>query len=231
MNRIIRFQSFLAALALIMGSCRDNTIAPISAQDKITTLVVQAESETQQIQTSIDLTANSISVENLALSADYFVDEHHLEDNSVLDSNDRNKPWRAECNAEFLKQQGFGQCLKNLSITDDQMDQLEDAIERYANKQRPILTDEFQQFVDLKSRFKDRIKLDIDSLQRGDIGETAFQNKMKVYQMEFTTDFSRQRNANKNLSMMSVNYRNVLEDLQVILSESQFKQFYLCHKR
>jgi len=221
----------IALMALALGSCQDNTITPVSAQDKISSLVVQAETETKQIQSSIDLTAKSISIENLALSPDYFVDEHHLYDNSTLDTNNNKEPWRKECNNAFLKQLGFAQCLKNLSLAEEQINKIEDALETYGNHQKPILSDEFHHFVDLKSRYNDQIKLDIDSLQRGDIGETAFQNKMKQYQTEFTTEFSRQRSANKNLSMMSVNYRSVLESFQNIMSESQFKQFYLCHKK
>jgi hypothetical protein len=223
--------TLIALMALSLGSCQDNSIAPVSAQDKISSLVIQAESETNQIQTAIDLTANSITIENLALSADYFVDEHHLEDIDPLDSTKNDKPWEKECNNAFLKQAGFAGCFKNLSLTESQRNQIEAVLETYGTQQKPILTDEFHQFVDLKSQYKDRIKLDIDSLQRGNIGDAAFQNKMKQYQSEFTTEFSRQRNGSKNLSMLSVNYRSALDGIKNILSESQFKQFYLCHKK
>jgi hypothetical protein len=54
---------------------------------------------------------------------------------------------------------------------------------------------------------------------------------MDQYQQDFIAEFSRQRNANKNLSMLSVNYRKALETIKSTLSESQFKQFYICHQR
>lgn len=219
------------AILFFASSCGDDSIVPPSATDKITALVVQAENETQQIQSSIDLTAASISIENLALSADYFVDEQHLEPLVKLDTSAQNHPWKKACNNDFLKANGFGQCLQNLNLSESQRETLEETLEDYANKQKPILNDEYQQFVDLKSQYQSRIAADIDSLQRGNIDNQTFQNKMKQYQTTFIDAFSRQRNANKNLSMLSVNYRSALETIQSTLSESQFKQFYVCHKR
>jgi hypothetical protein len=209
------YPSVLATIAIIaLGSCRDNTIAPVSATDKITALVTQAESETKKIQSSIDLTAAAISIENLALSADYFVNENHLKSLSSLDTNAQMEPWKKECNSEFLKERGFGRCLTNLNLN-----------------AQPILNDEYQLFVDLKSEYKERIASDIDSLQHGNIDNQSFQQKMDQYQQDFIAAFSRQRNANKNLSMLSVNYRKALETIKSTLSESQFKQFYICHQR
>lgn len=231
MKKVI-YPYFIAIAALIsISSCGDDSIVPPSSTDKITALVVQAENETQQIQSSIDLTASAISIENLALSADYFVDEQHLEPLAKLDTNDQKHPWRKECNNDFLKQQGFGRCLQDLNLTESQRESLEAALEDYADLQKPILNDEYQLFIDLKSQYSVRIATDIDSLKQGTIDNQSFQNKMKQYQTDFIDEFSRQRNANKNLSMLSVNYRNVLETIKSTLSESQFKQFYVCHKR
>jgi hypothetical protein len=231
MNRIIRFQSFLAALALIMGSCRDNTITPISASDKITALVVQAETETKKIQSSVDLTVNSISIENLALSPDYFVDEHHLKHFTLLDTQTRKDAWMKECNIDYIRERGFGKCLIGTDINPTQTVSLLETLKEYAAQQKEILNDEYRLFVDLKSHYRDRIAADIDSFVRAEIDESLFQQKMKQHQQAFLLEFNRQRSANKNLSMLSVNYRKVLEIIQSTLSESQFKQFYICHKR
>ena len=226
------YPSVLATIAIItLGSCRDNTIAPVSAKDKITALVAQAESETKKIQSSIDLTAAAISIENLALSADYFVNENHLVSLSSMDTNAQMEPWEKECNSEFLKERGFGRCLTNLILNAQQSVVLEKTLIDYAALQKPILNDEYQLFVDLKSVYKERIASDIDSLQHGNIDKQSFQQKMDQYQQDFIAAFSRQRNANKNLSMLSVNYRKALETIKSTLSESQFKQFYICHKR
>jgi len=226
------YPSVLATIAIIaLGSCRDNTIAPVSATDKITALVTQAESETKKIQSSIDLTAAAISIENLALSADYFVNENHLVSLSSMDTNAQMEPWEKECNSEFLKERGFGRCLTNLILNAQQSVVLEKTLIDYAALQKPILNDEYQLFVDLKSVYKERIASDIDSLQHGNIDDQSFQQKMDQYQQDFIAAFSRQRNANKNLSMLSVNYRKALETIKSTLSESQFKQFYICHQR
>jgi hypothetical protein len=231
MKRILHPIYLLAFLAISLVNCKDSSIAPVSAQDKITDLVLQAETQTRSIQTSIDLTAQCFTIENLALSPDYFVDEQHLDPFTQLDTLLNKQPWRKDCNNDFIKQQGFAQCLQNLSLTEDQSDKLEDAIENYATAQQPLLNDEFKRFVDLKSHYRDLIKPTIDSLQRGEMGNDEFQAKIKTYQSAFTEEFQRQRSGNKNVSMLSVNYRSVLESIQSILSESQFKQFYLCHKK
>jgi len=86
-------------------------------------------------------------------------------------------------------------------------------------------------FVDVKSEYKEKIASDIDSLQHGNIDNQSYQQKMDQYQQDFIAAFSRQRNANKNLSMLSVNYRKAVETIKSTLSESQFKQFYICHQR
>lgn len=221
----------ISLLIFILIGCRPNSITPVTAAEKISNLVIQAENETQEIQTSIDLTGNNITVENLALSADYFVDEHHLGSEFELDSNDTRKPWERECNPNFLREKGFGHCLQQVSLTEAQSETLRNCLKSYAAQQKPILIDEYEQFIDLKSRYTAQVKNDIDSLQRGELGTQSFQEKMARYQSSFKEEFSRQRNANKNLSMMSVNYRKALETIKITLSESQFKQFYLCHKR
>jgi hypothetical protein len=231
MRNITSLLNLAAFILLGLASCRENNIVPVSANEKITALVVQAETETKKIQSSVDLTANSISIENLALSPDYFVDEHHLSPLALLDTQTTREPWKKECNTEFLRERGFGKCLLSADINPSQTTSLVQTLKEYAAQQKEILNDEYQLFVDLKSHYKDRIAADIDSFMRAEIDESSFQQKMKQYQQDFLYEFNRQRNANKNLSMLSVNYRKALETIQSTLSEAQFKQFYICHKR
>ena len=186
------FNPFIQSLllwAFVLMGCNGGDTIPASSDDKITNLVVQAESQTNNFTTAVDLTHQKIVLENLSLSADYFVDETHFDTalGESKDSSNAKEPWQLSCENVRIISDGFGQSLAE---------------------------------VDLSAEEKAKIKIILDDYHR-----------IQSIENWFTENLKRERVVSKNAIHLSVNYRNTLEAIKQLLSEKQFKQFYICHKR
>lgn len=226
-------QSLLLWAFVLMG-CNGNDTIPVSSTDKITNLVMQAESQTNNFTTAVDLTHQRIVLENLSLSADYFVDESHLDTEKGEhkdSSNAKGEPWRLSCKNGKILSDGFGQCLSKVELSAEEKEKIEIILQDYHRLQSPLLNNQFEMIKRLNDSVEDRIEQAMDALNSGNSSMDSFQIHIQLIESWFIENLQRERVISKNAIYLSVNYRNTLEAIQQLLSEKQFKQFYICHKR
>lgn len=216
-----------------MMGCNDRTSIPASGADKITNLVVQAESNSYNAKTAVDLTHQQILLENLALSADYFVDETHINGGFCgrTDSSLVGEPWRLRCNLDELKTKGFGFCLSQLELTEQEKVQLGNILKDYHREQLPLIRSQFILIERLNDSVAERIERAVEELNSGNEPLDSFQCKIQGIEKWFCETLHQAQWVSKTALRMSVNYRNTLEAIEQLLPEKKFRNFYLCHKQ
>ncbi len=225
-------QSLLVWAFVLMGCNGGDTIPP-SSDDKITNLVVQAEAQTNNFTTAVDLTHQKIILENLSLSADYFVDETHFDTalGESKDSSNAKEPWQLNCKNAKIISDGFGQSLAKVDLSAEEKAKIKIILEDYHRMQSPLLKNQFELIERLNDSVEDRIEQAMEVLNLGNYTMDSFQIEIQSIENWFTENLRRERVISKNAIHLSVNYRNTLEAIKQLLSEKQFKQFYICHKR
>jgi predicted DNA-binding antitoxin AbrB/MazE fold protein len=225
-------QSLLLRAFVLMG-CNGGDTIPASSDDKITNLVVQAESQTNNFTTAVDLTHQKVVLENLSLSADYFVDESHFDAafGKSKDSSNAKEPWQLSCKNHRIISDGFGQSLAEVDLSAGEKVKIMVILEDYHRMQSPLLRNQFEIIERLNDSVENRIEQAIEVLNSGNCTMDSFQIEIQSIENWFTENLKRERVISKNAIHLSVNYRNTLEAIKQLLSEKQFKQFYICHKR
>jgi hypothetical protein len=104
-------------------------------------------------------------------------------------------------------------------------------LEDYHRMQSPLLKNQFELIERLNDSVENRIEQAIEVLNSGNCTMDSFQIEIQSIENWFTENLKRERVISKNAIHLSVNYRNTLEAIKQLLSEKQFKQFYICHKR
>ena len=227
------FTQSLLLWAFVLMGCNGNDAIPVSGIGKITNLVIQAESETNNVQTAVDLTHQKIVLENLSLSADYFVDEIHFDVQlgEHKDSSTATDPWKLSCKNGKILSDGFGQSLAKVDLSADEIVKIKVILQDYHRLQSPLLRNQFEIIERLNDSAEDRIQQAMDALNAGNCTMDSFQTEIQSIESWFTQNLQRERVITKTAIHLSVNYRNTLEAIELLLSEKQFKQFYICHKR
>jgi hypothetical protein len=227
------FRQCLFIGAVVLMGCNGKDSIPASNVDKITSLVVQAESDTYNTPSAVDLTHQQILIENLALSADYFVDETHFNPSlsEKPDSFTIMEPWKTRCKNDKLKSPGFGQCLANLELSAQEKESLVSLLREYHRVQLPLLRNQFEIIERLNDSVEERIELAVEELNAGNEPLDSFQLKIQSIEKWFCESLHKEQLVSKTAIRLSVNYRNTLEAIEQLLSEKQFRNFYICHKR
>ena len=225
-------QSLLLWAFVLMG-CNGGDTIPASSDDKITNLVVQAEYQTNNFTTAVDLTHQKIVLENFSLSADYFVNESHFDAalGESKDSSNAKEPWQLNCKNAKIISDGFGQSLAKVDLSAEEKAKIKIILDDYHRMQSPLLTNQFELIERLNDSVEDRIEQAMEVLNSGNCTMDSFQIEIQSIENWFTENLKRERVISKNAIHLSVNYRNTLEAIKQLLSEKQFKQFYICHKR
>jgi len=213
--------------------CNGGDTIPASSDDKIINLVIQAESQTNNFKTAVDLTHQKIVLENLSLSADYFVDETHFYAalGESKDSSNAKELWQLSCKNARIISDGFGQSLAEVNLSAEEKVKIKVILEDYHRLQSPLLRNHFEIIERLNDSVENRIEQAMDTLNSGNSSMDSFQIEIQSIERWFTENLKRERVISKNAIHLSVNYRNTLEAIKELLSEKQFKQFYICHKR
>jgi len=230
------FNPFIQSLllwAFVLMGCNGGDTIPASSDDKIINLVVQAESQTNNFKTAVDLTHQKIVLENLSLSADYFVNETHFDAalGESKDSSNTKEPWQLSCKNARIISDGFGQSLAEVNLSAEEKVKIKVILEDYHRLQSPLLRNHFEIIERLNDSVENRIEQAMDTLNSGNSSMDSFQIEIQSIERWFTENLKRERVISKNAIHLSVNYRNTLEAIKELLSEKQFKQFYICHKR
>ncbi len=230
------FNPFIQSLllwAFVLMGCNGGDTIPASSDDKITNLVVQAEYQTNNFTTAVDLTHQKIVLENLSLSADYFVNESHFDAalGESKDSSNAKEPWQLNCKNAKIISDGFGQSLAKVDLSAEEKEKIKVILEDYHRMQSPLLKNQFELIERLNDSVEDRIEQAMEVLNSGNCTMDSFQIEIQSIENWFTENLKRERVISKNAIHLSVNYRNTLEAIKQLLSEKQFKQFYICHKR
>ena len=230
------FNPFIQSLllwAFVLIGCNGGDTIPASSDDKITNLVVQAESQTNNFKTAVDLTHQKIVLENLSLSADYFVDETHFYAalGESKDSSNAKEPWQLSCKNARIISEGFGQSLAEVDLSAEEKVKIKVILEDYHRLQSPLLRNHFEIIERLNDSVENRIEKAMAVLNSGNSSMDSFQIEIQSIERWFAENLKRERVISKNAIHLSVNYRNTLEAIKQLLSEKQFKQFYICHKR
>ena len=230
------FNPFIQSLllwAFVLMGCNGGDTIPASSDDKITNLVVQAESQTNNFRTAVDLTHQKIVLENLSLSADYFVDESHFDAalGEIKDSSNTKEPWQLSCKNARIISEGFGQSLAEVDLSAEEKVKTKVILEDYHRLQSPLLRNHFEIIERLNDSVENRIEQAMALLNSGNSSMDSFQIEIHSIERWFAENLKRERVISKNAIQLSVNYRNTLEAIKQLLSEKQFKQFYICHKR
>ena len=230
------FNPFIQSLllwAFVLMGCNGGDTIPASSDDKITNLVVQAESQTNNFTTAVDLTHQKIVLENLSLSADYFVNESHFDAalGESKDSSNAKEPWQLNCKNAKIISDGFGQSLAKVDLSAEEKAKIKIILEDYHRMQSPLLKNQFELIERLNESVEDRIEQAMEVLNSGNCTMDSFQIEIQSIENWFTENLKRERVISKNAIHLSVNYRNTLEAIKQLLSEKQFNQFYICHKR
>jgi hypothetical protein len=230
------FNPFIQSLllwAFVLMGCNGGDTIPASSDDKITNLVVQAESQTNNFRTAVDLTHQKIVLENLSLSADYFVDESHFDAalGEIKDSSNTKEPWQLSCKNARIISDGFGQSLAEVDLSAEEKVKTKVILEDYHRLQSPLLRNHFEIIERLNDSVENRIEQAMALLNSGNSSMDSFQIEIHSIERWFAENLKRERVISKNAIHLSVNYRNTLEAMKQLLSEKQFKQFYICHKR
>ena len=225
-------QSLLLWAFVLMG-CNGGDTIPASSDDKITNLVVQAEYQTNNFTTAVDLTHQKIVLENFSLSADYFVNESHFDAalGESKDSSNAKEPWQLNCKNAKIISDGFGQSLAKVDLSAEEKEKIKVILEDYHRMQSPLIKNQFELIERLNDSVEDRIEQAMEVLNSGNCTMDSFQIEIQSIENWFTENLKRERVISKNAIHLSVNYRNTLEAIKQLLSEKQFKQFYICHKR
>lgn len=230
------FNPFIQSLllwAFVLMGCNGGDTIPASSDDKITNLVVQAESQTNNFTTAVDLTHQKIVLEHLSLSADYFVNESHFDAalGESKDSSNAKEPWQLNCKNAKIISDGFGQSLAKVDLSAEEKARIKIILDDYHRMQSPLLKNQFELIERLNDSVEDRIEQAMEVLNSGNCTMDSFQIEIQSIENWFTENLKRERVISKNAIHLSVNYRNTLEAIKQLLSEKQFKQFYICHKR
>ena len=143
------FNPFIQSLllwAFVLMGCNGGDTIPASSDDKITNLVVQAESQTNNFTTAVDLTHQKVVLENLSLSADYFVDESHFDAafGKSKDSSNAKEPWQLSCKNHRIISDGFGQSLAEVDLSAGEKVKIMVILEDYHRMQSPLLRNQFE---------------------------------------------------------------------------------------
>jgi hypothetical protein len=224
--------SLLFCVTGLIG-CNGNDNIPASSADKITNLVVQAETQTNNFSTAVDLTHQKIVVENLSLSADYFVDESLFSTarGNGNDSLSMMEPWRSGCKTGTQLTDGFGQSLAKVDLSVEEKEKIKMILQDYHSMQAPLLRNQFELIERLNDSVEDRIEQALEVLNSGNCTMDSFQTEVHSIESWFIQNLQRERLITKTAIHLSVNYRNTLEAIEQLLSEKKFKQFYIYQKR
>ncbi len=223
-----RYILSLAIIFFSMVGCERDKNLPYSSEEKIDILLHQAETESMDILPTINLSVPGISVENLSLSADYLV---KVENFTGLVSYDLSDEWDAECVDQIIENTGFTCCLKKQEITKNQYEELCVSMKLYHSNQIPILKNEFESLRTLNDSTSLKIQSAIDSMQSKAYTKDQFQDAINQLCDTYKEQLVTHRIASKNLSRLSIQYRDMLNNIRRILDEKQFSSFYRCHKK
>jgi hypothetical protein len=166
------FNPFIQSLllwAFVLMGCNGGDTIPASSDDKITNLVVQAESQTNNFTTAVDLTHQKIVLENLSLSADYFVNESHFDAalGESIDSSNAKEPWQLNCKNAKIISDGFGQSLAKVDLRAEEKAKIKIILEDYHRMQWPLLKNQFELIERLNDSVEDRIEQAMEVLNSG----------------------------------------------------------------
>ena len=147
------------------------------------------------------------------------------------DSSNAKEPWQLNCKNAKIISDGFGQSLAKVDLSAEEKARIKIILDDYHRMQSPLLKNQFELIERLKDSVEDRIEKSMEVLNSGNCTMDSFQIEIQSIENWFTENLKRERVISKNAIHLSVNYRNTLEAIKQLLSEKQFKQFYICHKR
>jgi hypothetical protein len=161
------------------------------------------------------------------------VDESHFNDalGESKDSSNAKEPWQLSCKNARIISEGFGQSLAEVDLSAEEKVKTKVILEDYHRLQSPLLRNHFEIIERLNDSVENRIEQAMALLNSGNSSMDSFQIEIHSIERWFAENLKRERVISKNVIHLSVNYRNTLEAMKQLLSEKQFKQFYICHKR
>lgn len=147
------------------------------------------------------------------------------------DSSTATDPWKLSCKNGEIISDGFGQSLAEVDLSAEEKVKIKLILQDYHRLQSPLLRNQFEIIERLNDSVENRIEQAMEALNSGNSSMDSFQIEIQSIERWFTENLKRERVISKNAIHLSVNYRNTLEAIKQLLSEKQFKQFYICHKR
>jgi hypothetical protein len=161
------------------------------------------------------------------------VDKTHFDAalGEIKDSSNTKEPWQLSCKNARIISDGFGQSLAEVDLNAEEKVKIKVILEDYHRLQSPLLRNHFEIIERLNDSVEDRIERAMAVLNSGNSSMDSFQIEIQSIERWFAENLKRERVISKNAIHLSVNYRNTLEAIKQLLSEKQFKQFYICHKR
>jgi len=215
------FWTLLATASLTMGCQKESN--PLAQREKnISDLVYQAENESDQITPTYNSNIQKIEVAHLGLSYDYLITTKIPALCGYYDYNDINFEYFRESNFNRIKWESYSQSTK---------ESLNVIIQKFENKQLPFI----QNAEAILNNCNDSLNKYLCNQQRmlnqNEINKKEFDSIMTGVSDTFLKLFRSKMEDNKIRIKCSANFREMLQEIQNTLSQTQWEEFFQCIHR
>lgn len=225
--------------ALVLGvaltaftACKKENVQSIvaanTAETDRTALVDQAGTDMNAVDPGNDAPEMGVYLVDEGISADFLATEADYSDDLVPAAGNDSNELRLR---DYVKAHSFVACLHRIKLSNDQIAATKKAMASYEDCKKSAVTRARDIYAKLKASYKEKADRLLAAYKNGDITKDQLEAKMKDLRIAFLKELRSLQLQDKVQDAFKKCYRSFLEDMHSILTEAQWKQFVMCHKR
>lgn len=211
----------MATASLIMG-CQKESNPLAQREQNISDLVYQAENESDQITPTYNGNLQTIEIAHFGLSYDYLITTKIPALCGYYDYND--------INFEYFKESNFNR-INWESYSPSTKESLEGIIQKFENKQLPLIQNAEAILNNCNDSLNNYLSIKQSMLNQKEISKKDYDAIMTRVPDTFLKLFRSNMEDNKIRIHCSANFRQMLQEIQNSLSQTQWEDFFLCIHR
>ncbi len=215
------FWTLLASASALM-SCQKESNPLAQREQNINDLVYQAENESDRITPTYNSNFNKIEVAHWGLSFDYLITTKIPALCGYYDYND--------INFEYFKESNFNR-VNWESYSTSTKESLEAIIRKFENKQLPIIQNAEAILKNCNDSLKHYLSIKQSMLNQKEISKKDYDLIISKVPDTFLKLFRSNMEDNKIRINCSANFRQLLQEIQNTLSQTQWEEFFQCIHR
>ena len=216
--KIVKLFGLLISLCMYTSSCQKEENQFIIMNEQINELIKQAEIEMDTLHTFLDPFESKICLPQNGLSINYLVGAQNLyfnPNNTLKENNDLAKN-------SILSKFPWG------DLTPSQKDKIQNVFQHYENQQCPSIKIAAESMSLMNKNFENTILELQQKLESKIITQSQYDKIMTDIQDTFFMNIRSIYEEQKVYITCCNNYRNLLEEIQKILTMKQWEEFFSC---